>query len=83
MGALCNHSLELTGLAGDPASPVHRLDPRAKTVGMVAITIVAVSTSLGAWPVYAGCAVVLAAVAATARVSPRASMALYTRSPRE
>ena len=37
MGALCNHSLELTGLAGDPGSPVHRLDPRAKIVGLVAV----------------------------------------------
>jgi cobalt/nickel transport system permease protein len=72
MGALCNHSLELTGLAGDRTSPVHRLDPRAKIVGMVAITIVAVSTPLGAWPVFVCCAVVLAAVAVTARVSPRA-----------
>jgi cobalt/nickel transport system permease protein len=68
MGALCNHSLELTGPAGDPASPVHRLDPRAKIVGMVAITIVAVSTPLGAWPVYLCCAALLVAVAATARV---------------
>jgi cobalt/nickel transport system permease protein len=72
MGALCNHSLELTGLAGDPASPVHRLDPRAKIVGMVAITIVAVSTPLEAWPVYAYCAALLVAVAATARVPARA-----------
>jgi cobalt/nickel transport system permease protein len=72
MGALCNHSLELTGPAGDPASPIHRLDPRAKIVGMVAITIVAVSTPLGDWPVYACCALVLAAVAATARVPPHA-----------
>ena len=39
MSGLCNHSLELTGLAGDPASPVHRLDPRAKIVGLVAVTI--------------------------------------------
>jgi cobalt/nickel transport system permease protein len=72
MGALCNHSLELTGLAGDPASPVHRLDPRAKIVGMVAITIVAVSTPLDAWPVYLYCAALLVAVAATARVPVRA-----------
>ena len=72
MGALCNHSLELTGLAGDPASPVHRLDPRAKILGLVAITIVAVSTPLEAWPVYACCAGVLAAVAVAARVPPGA-----------
>jgi cobalt/nickel transport system permease protein len=71
MGALCNHSLELTGLAGDPASPIHRLDPRAKIAGMVAITIVAVSTPLDAWPVFACCCALLVAVAAVARVSPR------------
>ncbi len=72
MGALCNHSLELTGLAGDPASPVHRLDPRAKILGLVAITLVAVSTPLELWPVFACCAAALVAVAAAARVSPRA-----------
>jgi cobalt/nickel transport system permease protein len=71
MGAFCNHSLELTGLAGDPASPVHRLDPRAKIVAMISITIVAVSTPLDAWPVFACCAGLLVAVAAVARVSPR------------
>jgi cobalt/nickel transport system permease protein len=72
MGALCNHSLELTGLAGDPASPVHRLDPRAKLLGLVAITLIAVSTPLELWPVFACCAGALFAVAAAARVSPRA-----------
>ena len=71
MGGLCNHSLELTGLAGDPASPVHRLDPRAKILGLVAVTLVAVSTPLSAWPVFVGCGMVLVAVAATARVAPR------------
>ena len=68
MSGLCNHSLELTGLAGDPASPVHRLDPRAKIVGLVGVTIVAVSTPLRAWPVYVACALALAIVAAVARV---------------
>jgi cobalt/nickel transport system permease protein len=71
MGALCNHSLGLTGLAGDPASPVHRLDPRAKLLGLLAVTLVAVSTPLEAWPVFAGCAAVLASVAAAARVRAR------------
>jgi cobalt/nickel transport system permease protein len=71
VGALCSHSLELTGLAGDPASPVHRLDPRAKILGLVAVTLVAVTTPLEAWPVFAVCAAVLVAVAASARVSPR------------
>ena len=70
MGALCNHSLELTGLAGDTASPVHRLDPRAKILGLVAVTLIAVSTPVAAWPVFVACAFVLAAVAHLARVSP-------------
>jgi cobalt/nickel transport system permease protein len=68
MGSLCNHSLELTGLAGDSASPVHRLDPRAKIVGFVGVTLVAVSTPIEIWPVYLACAVALIAVAAVARV---------------
>jgi len=68
VGGLCNHSLELTGLAGNPASPVHRLDPRAKIVGLVSITIVAVSTPPRHWPVYVACATALAAVAMLGRV---------------
>jgi len=71
MGALCNHSLELTGLAGDPASRVHRLDPRAKLLGLVAVTFVAVSTPVSAWPVFAACLAVLAVVGGLARVTAR------------
>ena len=62
------HGPALTGPAGDPASPVHRLDPRAKLLGFVAITCTAVSAPLDGWPVYAGCAVALVALAAAARV---------------
>jgi len=72
----CQHSLALTGPAGDPASPVHRLDPRAKVVGLVTVTLVAVSTPLERWPVWVGCAILLAAVAALARVPP---VALWRR----
>ena len=68
MSGLCNHSLELTGLAGDTASPVHRLDPRAKIVGLIAITLVAVSTPVQAWPVFVACFAVLAGVTYLARV---------------
>ncbi len=68
MSGLCNHSLELTGLAGDPASPVHRLDPRAKILGLVAVTLIAVSTPVEAWPVFVACALVLASVTYLARV---------------
>jgi cobalt/nickel transport system permease protein len=71
MGALCSHSLELTGPAGDTASAVHRLDPRAKLLGLLAVTLVAVSTPLEAWPAFAGCAAVLAGVAAAAGVPAR------------
>ena len=64
-------SLHRTGVAGDPASPIHRLDPRAKIVGLAGITVVAVTTPLHAWPAFAACAAALAAIAAVARVSPR------------
>ncbi len=64
------HDLALTEPAGDPASPVHRLDPRAKLLGFVGITCFAVSAPLHAWPVYAGCALALALLAAVARVPP-------------
>lgn len=55
---------------GRPHSLIHRLDPRAKIVGLVAVTAVSVSTPLTAWPVWIGCAVVLASVAALAGVGP-------------
>ena len=70
MTAFCNHAVELTGLAGDPASPVHRRDPRAKVIGFLAVTLVAVSTPLAAWPVWVACAGVLTALAAVARIGP-------------
>jgi cobalt/nickel transport system permease protein len=63
-------ALHRTGVAGDPASPIHRLDPRAKIVGLAGITVVGVSTPLAAWPVFAACALALAAIAALARVGP-------------
>ena len=56
------------GLAGDPASPVHRLDPRAKLIGLTGVTLVAVSTPLHAWPAFVACALALVAIAALARV---------------
>jgi cobalt/nickel transport system permease protein len=69
--AICNPSVELTGLAGDPASPIHRLDPRAKVLGFLGITVVAVSAPLAAWPALAACAACLVALAAVARVPAR------------
>jgi cobalt/nickel transport system permease protein len=65
-----SYALHRTGVAGDTASLIHRLDPRAKIVGLAGITVVAVSTPLRAWPAFAACAVALAVVAAVASVSP-------------
>jgi cobalt/nickel transport system permease protein len=56
------------GVAGDPRSPIHRLDPRAKVIGLLGITVVAVSTPLHAWPVFVACAAAQLAVAVMARV---------------
>jgi cobalt/nickel transport system permease protein len=67
----CSHSLGAIGLAGDPASPIHRLDPRAKIIGFLGVTFVAVSTPLGQWPVYLACGAMLALLAAAARIPPR------------
>jgi cobalt/nickel transport system permease protein len=64
-------SLDRTGVAGDPESPVHRLDPRAKLAGLAGVTLVGVSTPLHAWPAFAACALVLAAVAGVAGIGPR------------
>jgi cobalt/nickel transport system permease protein len=62
--------LHRAGVAGDPASPIHRLDPRAKLLGFAGITLVAVTTPLHAWPAFAACILVLVAIATLARVSP-------------
>jgi cobalt/nickel transport system permease protein len=63
------HALALTGVACDPRSAVRALDPRAKLLGLLAVTLIAVSTPPAAWPVYAACAAVLAVYAVAARVS--------------
>jgi cobalt/nickel transport system permease protein len=62
------HSLESAGLAGNPRSPVHRLDARAKLIGLAGLTLVAATAPRAAWPLLAGCAVLLAGVALAARV---------------
>ena len=64
------HDLHAIGLAGDPASRIHRLDPRAKLVGLAGITLVGVSTPPRLWPVLVTCAVALVAIAAAGRVGP-------------
>jgi cobalt/nickel transport system permease protein len=65
------HALHTVGVAGNTASPIHRLDPRAKIAGFAGITLVGVSTPPRHWPVLVACALALAAIAATGRVSPR------------
>jgi cobalt/nickel transport system permease protein len=60
-----------SGVAGYPHSPIHRLDPRAKLIGLAGVTLVAVSTPLSAWPAYAACALALATVAVLGRVPVR------------
>ena len=73
------HALESAGLAGDPASPVHRLDARAKLLGLAGLTLVAATSPAGAWPLLAGCAVLLGAVALGARVPARDRVAPRAR----
>jgi cobalt/nickel transport system permease protein len=64
----CAHALESAGLAGDPTSPVHRLDARAKLLGLVGLTLVAATAPRSAWPLPAACMTLLGAVAIAARV---------------
>jgi cobalt/nickel transport system permease protein len=71
MSAGCAHAVHESGIAGDPSSALHRLDPRAKVGGLVGVTLVAVSTPLAAWPAWLACVAVLAAVATAARVPAR------------
>jgi cobalt/nickel transport system permease protein len=58
------------GVAGDPHSLIHRLDPRAKLIGLTGVTLVAVSTPLRAWPAWVACALALTAIAALAQIRP-------------
>jgi cobalt/nickel transport system permease protein len=64
------------GVAGDPHSLIHRLDPRAKLIGLTGVTLIAVTTPLHAWPAWVGCALALAIVALLGRISART---LWTR----
>jgi len=60
-----------SGVAGDAASRIHRLDARGKIAGFTGITVVGVSTPPRYWPVLAVCALALTTVATVARVGPR------------
>lgn len=55
--------------AGD--SPVHRLDARAKIVGLIGLVVVAVTTPVGRWWAFAAYGLVLVAVASVARLPVR------------
>jgi cobalt/nickel transport system permease protein len=70
VSGLGNHGRDLIGLAGDPASPIHGLDPRAKVLGLTSVTLVAVSTPFGLWPVWIACGAAVGVIAALARVPP-------------
>jgi cobalt/nickel transport system permease protein len=65
MGAGHSHALYL-----DRGSPVHRLPPEVKIAATVAFTIVVVITPRHEFWAFAGYALILAAIAATARVRP-------------
>lgn len=66
MGAGHGHALYL-----DHASPVHRLPPEVKIVAMVAFTLAVVATPRPAFWAFGGYAVLVAVVAALARVPAR------------
>lgn len=54
--------------AGD--TPVHRLDPRVKIVGLIGLVVVSVSLPPGAWLAFAALAAVLVGLVAVARLRP-------------
>jgi cobalt/nickel transport system permease protein len=51
-------------------SPVHRLDPRAKIVGLLGLVVVAATTPVGAWGAFAVYATALVILAGLARLPP-------------
>ena len=55
--------------AGD--SPVHRLDPRVKILGLIGVVLVAVSLPPGAWAAFGALAVILIGLVALARLGIR------------
>lgn len=55
--------------AGD--SPVHRLDPRAKILGLVGLVVVSVATPVGAWAAFVAYLAALLALTALARLRAR------------
>jgi len=51
-------------------SPVHRLDPRVKIVGLIGLVLVAVTLPTGAWPAFGALAAILFVIASVARLNP-------------
>lgn len=54
--------------AGD--SPLHRLDPRVKIVGLIGLVVVSVTMPVGAWPAFAALFTTLLMLVAVARLPP-------------
>jgi cobalt/nickel transport system permease protein len=54
--------------AGD--SPVHRLDPRVKILGLIGLVLVAVTLPAGSWAAFGALAVILVGLAAASRLQP-------------
>ncbi len=54
--------------AGD--SPIHRLDPRAKIIGLIGLVIFTASLPPGAWAAFAATAVILLCLVIVARLRP-------------
>lgn len=51
-------------------SPVHRLDPRVKILGLIGLVFVAVTLSPGSWVAFGALAAILVVLAAVARLRP-------------
>jgi cobalt/nickel transport system permease protein len=65
------HLEAAAGVAGDPAGRFHRLDPRAKLLGLLTVTLAAITTPLSLWPVWIACAGTLVGIALLARIPAR------------
>ncbi len=59
-------------------SPVHRLDPRVKIVGLISLILVAVTLPAGAWSAFGALVAILLGLVAAARLSPRHVMRRMT-----
>lgn len=61
-------SLHEVAAVAELDSPVHRLDPRAKIVGLIGLIVVAATTPIGAWGAFAAYAAALVPLAVVARL---------------